>query len=112
MDKKRLNKVFDIGSLDRKVTIHAVSVTYDDYGAEIETETDSELWANVKWKTSKEGEDQGDLKGNYKISVAIRYTSGITTKDRLTFDSRVYDIVGYRELGRRRFIVLDCESYG
>ena len=112
MKSKRLNNVIDIGSLDKRITLHKIVVTYDDYGSEIRLESISTAWANVKWKSSKESEDEGDLKGNYKISVAIRYISDITTKDKITYDSRKYDIINYKELGRKRFIILECESYG
>ena len=112
MKKKRLNNIIDIGSLDRIISIESVTKTRDDFGAEIETYSGVNHWAKVNWLRDKEDESGGDVRANYRIEVIIRYTSGITTNDRVLYEGRMYDIENYRELGRRRFIVLNCLSYG
>jgi SPP1 family predicted phage head-tail adaptor len=112
MKRKRLNKIVDIGELDRKIQIKSISTAQDSYGAMVETVTSSDAWAKVNWLRDKEDESGGDLRGNYRIEVIIRYQSGITTLNKIVHDGRTFDIENYRELGRKRFIVLNCLSYG
>jgi len=108
----RLNHIIDIGSLDRVVQIVSIATSYDEFGASIESYTNADHWASVKWLRDKEDVTSGDIRANYRIEVVIRYTAGITTLNQLIHEGRTYDIEGYRELGRRRFIALNCLSYG
>ena len=109
--KKRLNHIFDIGELDREITIQSIAQTQDAYGAMVETITTTTAWAKVNWLRDKEDESGGDLRANYRIEVVMRYQTGISTLNKIVHDGRTFDIENYRELGRRRFIVLNCLSY-
>ena len=109
--RKRLTQVFNIGEFDRKIQIQSIAQSQDVYGAMVETVTSIDAWAKVNWLRDKEDESGGDLRGNYRIEVVIRYQSGITTLNKIVHDGRTFDIENYREIGRRRFIVLNCLSY-
>ena len=101
-----------VGSLDRKVDIVSISNSTDDYGANIETETITSHWANIKWLNSEEDESSGDKRANYKIDVLIRYKSGVTSLSKVIYEGNRYDIQGYKEIGRKGFLLLSCLSYG
>lgn len=47
---------------------------------------------------------------NDALAFRIRYRSDLTTKDRLTYEGRAYDVIGVVEIGRRRALELRCEA--
>ena len=91
------------GRMDKKITIEqweADSPAQDAYGAPSGSwETYAERWAE---KIDKSGREffVGGLVGEIMCMFKIRYTSGLTTKMRISYDSEYYDIISIIELGR------------
>lgn len=93
------------GKLDRRLTLERATVTYDSFNSPVYT------WATLAtvWGEKKEISDGERLSAQEKgaditTRFQIRYSTTVADlnpKDRLTYDSRTYDIVGVKELGRR-----------
>ena len=97
------------GKLDRQITIERYTETVAASG------TIKRTWASVATvraelvQLSAEEYLTGFGEGDSSSAVfRIRYLSGITTADRVTFDGITYDIDEIAELGRKRGLELRC----
>ena len=94
------------GKLDRRVQFQRFDVTDDGFG-QVETWADhgGPIWASKtdisdgeKWRAS-------EVAASITTRFVVRYstfTRDLTPKDRLTFEGRVFDIAGIKEIGDRR----------
>jgi len=100
------------GELDRRIMIEEKTVTNSDSGEEIIT------WLPLVtvWARKIEAKGAERFSGQELFGAAVKtfqirwslYASTITTKHRLLFDGRTYDITDVREIGRREGLEIDC----
>lgn len=89
------------GRLDRLITIEQPTTTEDAHGQPIPSwSTYTTAWSDKKEKPGAEYFAAGQEISEQVVVFTIRYYSGITTKMRISYNSKYYDIVGFRELGR------------
>ena len=92
------------GRMNRKITIQEFgddSPAFDSYGAPSGSwGTYTTLWAE---KIEQKGREffAGGVVGEGVVVWRIRYDSGITTKMRISYDSKYYDINSIVEIGFR-----------
>lgn len=99
------------GRLDRTVNLQRLTETVNAAG------TVSTVWTTfatvraelVSNSLTETGYAFGEA-DNDALGFRIRYRSGLTTTDRLTYEGRVYNLVGIVEIGRRRALELRCEA--
>lgn len=107
-------KAINIGHLDRRVTIQSKADAKDAYG--LPTETWSDLYTNVPAKrdygSSKETEEDGQNTPEQEVRYLIKYASSINTLCRVIEDSKIYEVEGIEEIGRRQGLLLHCKYYG
>lgn len=100
------------GKLDRRITIQGRSVTQSDSGQEVVTWTDvATVWAESVTLRGIERFSVQQIVGHAIMTFRIRWSttvSAVTTKHRLSFDGRVFDITDVREPKRREFLEIDC----
>ena len=83
------------GTMDKRVSIQSVTQTTDGQGGYTETwATDVTVWAYIKPMKAYERMQAQKLETPLSHKVTIRYRSGVTTKHRLLFGSRVFHIKG------------------
>ncbi len=106
------------GKLDRRVLLEAKSITRDPaYNSEVVTWTPvATVWASVRDVLSSSQESTAnDLRLlTQPCRVWIRWRADVCTTLRVTLlgeGSRVMQIVGMAEIGRREGIELLCEKY-
>lgn len=105
--------------LDQRITLERPSVTRGAYGEEVVTWTPvASCWAAVVDQvTPTKGGDEtvvADLRLlASRTRITLRYLAGITTDMRVQWParSRIFQITGMAELGRRDGIELTCEEY-
>lgn len=92
-----------IGRLRHRVTVQQRASTRDAHGEPAQTWTDlyADVWAAVEPLSARELMAAGVVQGEVTHRVLLRYRSGITTKNRILFGERVFDVRGVRNLDER-----------
>lgn len=91
------------GRMDKKIIIQqwgSDSPPQDQYGEPSGSwSTYATRWAQ---KIDKPGREffQGGLVGEASCIFVVRWVDGLTTKMRISYDSKYYDILGFTDLGR------------
>lgn len=93
------------GALDRRIQFQR-AVIVDDGLASAESWDDhgTPVWAAKTDVSDGERWRAGEVSANITTRFQVRwsqFSADITPKDRLTYDGRIYDIVGIKEIGRR-----------
>lgn len=100
------------GRLDRRITIQRKTVTQSDSGEEIVTWVDvATVWAEKVNLRGSERFAAQEILGHTLQMFRIRWSIAVkelTTKHRILFDGRYYDITDVRESKRREEIEFDC----
>lgn len=102
----------NIGSRDRRIAVQSVTYTANEYGEPAETwTTDFYTLARVEYPQAGQGEGFEDAINisSTRIDFTIRWRSGITTKNRIVYNSNNYDIIAVGEIGRRNYLKLTAE---
>jgi len=95
--------------MDRFCTIQYKTVTYDTYGASIETwATRTQIWAERRELNMTERLQAQQVEANISGRYYVRYNSTINEKDRLVDGSNTYEITGIVEIGRKLGMILIC----
>lgn len=71
----------------------------------------AEVWGSIKYNRGDERFVAQQVAGQTLVTFTIRWSeivSDLTTKDRVSFDGRNYDIRDVRELARREGIEIDA----
>lgn len=91
----------EAGRLDRRITIERATVETDPFGGETPTWAEvATVWASVEWVKDGERLRAAELAASADVRFQIRWGFGVTVEDRITYDGRVYDILGVKEIGR------------
>ncbi|MFT6496253.1 MAG: SPP1 family predicted phage head-tail adaptor [Cycloclasticus pugetii] len=98
------------GRLRHKVEIQQATESQDSTGAIVETwATFLTLRASYEPKTAKESYQSSQEFAQSSAMFRTRYRSGVTTKMRLLFDNRLFDIEGVVDMyGRGREMQILC----
>lgn len=99
-----------VAKMDRRVTVQAITQTTDSQGGFTESWADViSLWASIEPMSDYEKFQAQQLQTNTTHKITIRYYSGITTKHRLLYGSRVFNIKGILNLNEQNaFMQLKC----
>lgn len=102
------------GRFDRKLTIERASESTNPYGEVVQSwSVLATVWCERRDMSDRESLALGEVAAEITTRFTIRYSSlvaGMTPKDRLLFEGRVYDIRGVREIGRRELIEISAEA--
>ena len=103
-----------IGKSDRRITVQRATETTNDYGEKAATwSTLITVWAELM-KTSGMKEVIADRQDTASQAIAFKVrsstdTRAVTTKDRVVYDGKYFDISGIEEVGRNDQLVLTCQ---
>ncbi len=91
--------------LDRKITLQRFTWTQDEYGALVQAWTDvATVWASKRDVSDGERVAAAEVSATITTRFQIRYDGAwadLNPKDRVSFEGRLFDIFGVKELGRR-----------
>ena len=98
-----------IGKSDRRITIQRATVTTNGYGEPVSSwATHITVWAELLKQSGLAERIQNDQDSATKVlSFKVRRSTdslGVTTEDRIVYDSLTYDIHGIEEVGRTELI--------
>lgn len=104
------------GKLDRRITIQRQLTEQNSHGEEIVT------WQDVGTVFAQKIDNRGDERyashqfiGDADTRFRVRWSHRslqTTTKHRIWFDGRAFDITAVREIGRREGVEIDCVARG
>jgi SPP1 family predicted phage head-tail adaptor len=104
----------DAGKLDRRIVLQRPTVTADETGQEVATwATLSTVWAAKLNVSDGERMAASEVAAQIDLRFQIRWSTTVAdlnAKDRLTFEGRIFDIVGTKELGRREGIEISASA--
>ena len=100
------------GSLDRKITIQAVTFSEpDDYGSVHEAWTDkATVAAYVQQESGREFMSGPGLTQEKKALFRLRWMDGIDVTMRILYAGRIWDVHDVKELGRREGLELHAST--
>jgi SPP1 family predicted phage head-tail adaptor len=101
-----------IGKLRHEITIQQQGSSRDAGGGISSGFTTlATVFANITPKSGKELYKQGKLVGSISHEIIIRHRTDISTKNRISFDSRLFNIRSVLDIDERgRFLKLQCEE--
>lgn len=100
----------NVGQLRHKVIIQSLTETQNTYGEPIKTwATFATRRAAIKTVSGSEKMSSKQLNSEAKIIFTLRYLSGVTTKMRVSYDSRIFDIIAIDNgIERQKATLLEC----
>ena len=100
------------GELRKRVAIESVASTVNTYGEPSSTwSTDATVWAAIDPVSGSETNIASELTGIITHKIKVRYRSGLTAANRLTYDSRTFEVVSSRNWQERGiFLELLCKE--
>lgn len=100
----------EAGDLNLRVALEIATVTRDTYGAEILTWRNlATVWASKEHKTSRKFYAAQKINAEITDLFTIRYRAGMTTRLRVTYDGKTYNIIGSDDPdGKRVSMQLFC----
>jgi len=95
----------NIGALDRRITLQRPTTSTNDYGErEVTWSTYATVWAAIERKQSASERVSGEQVLSYQnVVFLIRSSKSIGALEasyRVSYDSKIYDILGVQEVGR------------
>jgi len=104
---------FDIGSMDRLITIrNQSSSTANDWG-EVTAETNTDVVVNAAYSFASNDEKNDidkESKYNYLYFI-IRYGVTVSLTSRVLYESDEYDVVNIEPIQRQRFLKLKVKRF-
>lgn len=107
--------MIEIGRLDRRISIEALSNAQDIYGQDTgEWQAVCRVWANIRPVKAAEQVQAMAMTGSITHTVAIRYRASLADPKavagmRMMYRNRVFNIAGCRDYEEgHRFLILDC----
>ncbi len=102
------------GDLDRRIAIERATVTVNGYNEEVRSWTIlATVWAAVWPIADGERWRAGEVGATVTHRFRIRWSStvsDITPADRISFDGRIFEISGSKEIGRREGIEITASA--
>lgn len=101
-----------IGARRHRITVQEASEVRDTFGeVDVTWGTKEVLYASYKQAGAREVFQAGAVRGEVDAVFECRYFAGITPKDRISFDSRVFDILSVTNPdGRKRWMTIMCKE--
>ncbi|KEP68524.1 head-tail adaptor protein [Thioclava dalianensis] len=99
------------GKLTRVIAIQSATSTVDDYGSPVKAWANQGTYrAEVVERSTTEFMQTGGATDEAVIVFRIRFVSGVSNTNRVSFDGKTYQIKEVTELGRRKGLELRCAA--
>jgi SPP1 family predicted phage head-tail adaptor len=106
--------VADIGEMDRLIDLQRATESTNAANEVVKTfATLVSVWASAIPTSDSERARAGEVMSQIDMRFRIWYSSTVAnldTRDRIVFDSRTYDIVGVKEIGRKMLLEISASA--
>jgi len=96
--------------LNKRVEIHLEKFENVNGSMELSTKKLCVVWAEVRSVKADEKISNGELLENEMLNVVIRYRRTVTTKCRVKYNDKFYNISHIQELGNRDGMKMVCKQ--
>lgn len=98
--------------LRQRVSLQAMVSTRDRIGGQVETwTTQAVVWAQVRQASGREAWYRQQMNASAAWTISLRYRGDLTTKWRILYGDRTFEIRSVRDPDeRRRFLELACDE--
>jgi len=102
------------GALDRRITLKSATESIGPTGQRtISWTSEATVWAKVEHAAQEESLRDRDAVAVERLTMTIRYYSGLANTWAVTYAGRHYTLTGApREIGRRQWHQFECEYVG
>ena len=101
------------GQIDRRIVIERNTTTDDSLGEPIDSwATLATVWAEVREPRGREFFAGGQRVAEVDTVFIIRHRTDVTAKDRINYDSKLYDIQFIGEIGRTVGLEIMAKAQG
>lgn len=102
----------EAGKLNRRITFQRKDVEYNSYNEPIESWSDLKtVWAEVITTGGREFYAAQKLNAETSAVFRIRYIRGLDVKDRISYESRVFEILSINDKdGLRRELLVSAKE--
>ena len=108
-----MNKREVIGKLDRRIVIQSYGENANEFGEkEISFSDLATVWARIEYQNKDTVEEFQAKRETAVTSVlfTIRYNAAYRSKkNRISYQSEIYDIISVVELGRRHYLKIEAQ---
>ncbi len=104
---------FDIGAMDRLITIrNTSSPTKNDWG-EVTSSTNTDVTVNAAYSyESKDEKNEISKESQYNyLYFIIRYGITVTLESKVIYESEEYDVINIEPIQRQRFLKLKVKRF-
>jgi len=104
---------FDIGAMDRLITIrNTSSPTKNDWG-EVTSSTNTDVTVNAAYSfASKDEKNEVSKESQYNyLYFIIRYGITVTLESKVIYESEEYDVINIEPIQRQRFLKLKVKRF-
>ena len=85
----------NIGELNRRIEVLEFQEDRDDFGGVVgEWVIIGRVWANIIPKNNGETLTNQQVKSNQTVKITVRFYAGLSTKHRIKYLDKLYEIVG------------------
>jgi len=102
------------GELDRRIVLQRAIPVADLHNELVKTWTDLAVrWAKVTPISDGERIRMAEVSAEITTRFMVRHSTSIADlnpKDRILYESRIYDIWGVKEIGRRKFLEISATA--
>lgn len=106
----------EIGNMDARIVLQSLAQSVNGYGERVETwSTLATVWAQVSYNIKPSKEDDvgtGKQVVEQEVIFRIRMRSDVSEQNRISYDSRTYDIIAIEKTADRQFMLLSCKTVG
>jgi len=99
-----------VGKRDRRIVVERYTEIRNAYNeAEMQWAPLLNVWANLRTQSGKEALQAEQVVASDVVVFNIRFAA-LTTKDRVCYNGKVYDIQHLNEIGRQKELELICTT--
>lgn len=98
------------GRLDELIELWNYVTEVNSYGEHVKTYSKyKDVWAKLEYKVGREGIDADQLQHKQACNITVRYDPLISVFNEIKHEGNTFKIIAIQELGRRSYLMLNCE---
>lgn len=99
------------GRFDEPIEIWNYTTETNSYGEPVKSYAKYlDAWAKIEYKVGREGIDANQLQHKQACNITIRYDPLISVYNEIRHNGSTFKIIAIQDLGRRAYMILNCEQ--
>jgi SPP1 family predicted phage head-tail adaptor len=99
------------GRFDEPIEIWNYTTEANSYGEPVKSYAKYlDAWAKIEYKVGREGIDANQLQHKQACNITMRYDPLVSVFNEIRLNGNTFKIIAIQELGRRAYMILNCEQ--